>query len=377
VLIPAAGKRETGAAPARIMGAVPTTTRRPRPAGSLWTKVLLVFGVGCSAVLALGLLLAGLAVYWTLWPGSQLETVSIVGPEPVAVVHVPSLAADEGVGGAIEHLAEEIGRQHEARTMQPTPAWLRRLGFRSGGPPPGLLKAFLPEEATLVVERPRAEEAPHWALAVNFRRLVRPARALFEAGSRQDRAWRILRRNGRRVAVGRHDGTSVCFHGGTLLVADSLAEMERVLERVGAGDLDREPRLPEDLPDLRGGWDVAGVLFERGDDLRATLDLFDVQGMRRARVEELLSGSFELVALGVDWETTDRIRARIAVQALDDLGLDDWMDRIERGLADLAATLARDELTLERRVDLHGRVILIELDLEGVEAAIERLARSL
>jgi len=366
--------------PPQTSGPVPPKpggARRPPGKGvPVWLQAFLIVGLGCGTFLALLLLMIVGAAWWVLRPGAQVPTDAIVGPDSIGVVRIEALAEDGGVRGAIERFSREVADIQEERTARSTPEWLRRMQGERRGPPTFLMTMMFPRDATLLFERVPGDEQLHLVFAGNFRWLVRPARLLLGL-ARSDHELHSEGYAGYRILSDPDGGLCLCFAGSTFLAADDMDVLKIAIDRLDAFRADAPPPLPPGIPQAQEGWDVAGVLEGRPGDLQQALAFLPVRRRQRSGLDRLVSEGFDRATVAIDWETTDRIRARFTVDAIDDLTVEAWVDELELSLAELVESMHLEGLTLTPELDLYDGRVTVDLTLDGVERLIERAARNL
>ena len=366
---------------ARGRPGTPPRSARGRPPGGrvpVWLQALLIVGFGCGTFLALGLLVVVALALWFLRPGSQVPTAAIAAPDSVGLVRVEPLAEDPGVAGALKRLAREIGAVQEERALQRHPERRRRWG-EAQGPPTFLATMWLPRDATLVFERLPGDDELHVVFAANFRWFVRPASAFTRVLAEDDSEFRKVRHAGHTLLRNRHGDEAFAFADSTFLVSDHVELLKLAINRLELaderGEFDEEPILG--LPQAREGWDVRGVLHGSTDDLLELLGHLEPSRGATGWPERYVQGELERATVALDWETVDRICGRFTIEVTDELGVDDWLDDIDRELADLADELEPEGLQLSHELELYDGEIRVELELEGMKLFLERIARNM
>jgi hypothetical protein len=351
--------------------AAPTAAAPPRGT-PVWARLLILAAFGCAGFLLLCFALVCVGVWWVLSPPRQLPTGALIAPTSIGVVRTGELRLDPGLLEALAVLNEEIVALEEERARRETPEWLRRFQGEQRGVPLGVMKMVVPEEATIVIER-LPEGGLGWALGINFPWLVRP----FQWALSADEHPRRSRHSVDGVEVREFQGGAVgAFLGGTYVLTSDLATMRVVVPRLKAArEGEGEVRLPPELPRVHEGWDLVGLLSDVRGDRAALLEFVD--GVRARRTaERVLAADLSGLDLGVDLETADRLRARLEIEPVDELSIEDWAADLEALLEEWRALAEAKGLRLESRVDLQRDRIRVELSLEGVEQWLADLVRN-
>ena len=294
---------------------------------------------------------------------------AVIGPESTGAVRLERPGSDPGVRALTFKLFREIQKQAD-RGRQP-PDFLRVLqGWQQAQAAEGLAQ-WLPDDATLSLERIAGEEVPHIVLAVNFRRFVRPARLMVEKLASQDPGVARLR-HGAHEIIRFKQGVSLCFAGGTVLVSDRIELLRAVLDRLD-GSLKQTTPLRSAVGGLAGSWDLYGVMERAGEAQFVALALLDTPTGEPAPDEAtmLVFQALEKARFGVDVVSASELKGFLALTYADAEAAGQAEGGLKRRLEALAERAAEIGMRLEHRTSLMGAELRTEVELAGLDTLVE------
>ncbi len=348
-------------------------------------KIVLGCALGCGGLLLIGFLLAASGFYWFVAPGEQIATERIVSPDAIGAIDVRRSIEDPGLSAMMTNFFLEV--QKASREQQEMPPSLRWMQNMQGRPDQGL-KMWMPKGLTLTVE-PDAENEPAWVAAVNLRsfpRLIRTMIGMFNEDEGSGDVVTIPYGKYSIERMGNQEPIYLTFDGGTMLLAENLEVLERVLDRLGGDEATVDyPAaaaslgLPEDFGE---SWDITAV-FANPDDLYGVVleDWLNPESLEKApKAVAPATESVRAFAVGVDAVTGDEVQAelRLAFDPEAPEAVAAWRAYLEQAFDGDAwrenDSPLRPTLTLSPS---GANALVAQVTITGFEAWMRQLARGL
>lgn len=342
-------------------------TKEPKTRSAL-EKLLIGCALGCGVLIVVGLMVGSFGAYWFFSPGEQVATGQIVGEDSVALVRLNELATDPGTQALLTtflRALDKVNRRQQEQILPESMRWLTRFQRSSKASD---FNRFIPREATLVVEMPEGATDPAVVVAVNFRTMVRPVKAMFALIGRSEgrEDFHSRYRDYDVYRLSQDDDAFVSFVGSTLLFASAEPTLRTAIDRIEGVIPSGAERLTRDVPE--GTWDAAGVVAnEQGAAVDVIRKLLDDEDLEPPGGDE---ADLDL-RFGLDIVTADEIAAQIYLDCEDEAQAKAWLEILEGHFEALKEHASDMGLTLEVEAAVRERRIVAELRLTGIEAAIE------
>lgn len=328
---------------------VPGKTPKKKSTGS---KVLIGFGIGCGTLFVLGLILAGIGIWWVFSTGDQVATDKILHSNAKAVFKVGNVSASKGATQLISHIFREFQRVNREQTSAQLPALIRKMQQYSDSQsdPAMMLKFFSPKEMTVSMTFDESGTT-HYVVAANPKigtRIIRTfVKMVAQQGNPSSENIISTPHGSLYVIDPQHQGNQgrsrknvIGFHKGMLISSDGIQAVITAMEQLS--DKDASGRVPMGIAEpyhklSREEWlafcAVDGDMLEQTDFAQGI-----IPGNLRSEVERISaairipSGNDMVVNIYIDWrsrEISDRMFNVVEEQK------NRWIDMAEKNRLEL------------------------------------------
>jgi hypothetical protein len=284
------------------------TGETPPARSSKWRS----YGVGCVAVLALGILLSILLYYWAVTPGPQLPSGSFLGSETLGVAHLQGLRGDPAVQamtGAILRALNDL--QKDQLEESEAPFLFRWLARSQGDIDDKRIDQALrdaPRDATVQLESVPGSVEPELMAVVNLNRYPRALHLAYQVASWVQGSETVA---GRPVlGLGLDDSGFVVFIEDTLLWGQREEVLRLALDRRPATDTESvSSNVLATFSNRQERWNFFGTVENRQDSLAWMADKLRTRWPQippRPQLDEILS-RINQVDFGLDVADQDSL----------------------------------------------------------------------
>ncbi|MEM7350984.1 MAG: hypothetical protein AAF657_09280 [Acidobacteriota bacterium] len=342
-------------------------------------KLLIGCGLGCAALILIGVLGFTFATMWLVTPGKQSATEFVADQESVGAVRLHSLAADPGAQALITRVLErlqEANREQQREQLPPSLGWISDMQAQQADP--SGFNMFFPKDMTVAFEAAGSGEGAssgqevHYVAAFNPRVMVRMFKTMFGFIGRADNNEQMRSTHRGHPIYRLEDDVILAFVGSTVMVSDAEQVMERAIDRFETGQVaGAEPGGRFDFAITPAGdWDIEGALSNE-----AGLAAGFLEGITRPGPASLdFEGDVALpeterlhLGFGFDIVSADELAGQTVLECGDRQAAARWLEALERRYEDLRAEAEDRGLDYEITARVEGSRVLTELRLNGIE----------